>query len=230
MRLEKASHKAIQYACKMFHYAKTVPNVGLAYSVFNDKKEWCGVICFGMGATNNIGMPYGLKQGQVIELVRMAMNGKQKSTTKAMSIALKLLNKDAPNVKLIVSYADSEQGHYGTIYQATNWIYTGFSTDTNLIINGKREHRRTLGSRFGTCSADAIRQKGYKVEVLKTKPKWKYIYPLDKKLISMCKEMSKPYPKKKHAAEVLTVAHQDSILKEGFDSTLPLNKIVKDAI
>ena len=183
MRLERASHKAVKYACLNFHYAKAVPNVGLAYNVFNKNKEWCGVICYGIGATNNIGRPYGLSQGQIVELVRMALNGKQESTTKAMSIAIRLLKKDAPNVKLIVSYADSEQGHYGIIYQATNWYYTGFSTDTNLIVNGKREHRRTLASRYGTCSSEKLKLKGHNVEILKTKPKLKYIYPLDKSLI-----------------------------------------------
>jgi hypothetical protein len=196
MRLEIASNKAIKYACMNFHYSRAVPNVGLAYNVFNNKNEWCGVICYGVGATNNIASPYNLKQGEVIELLRMALNGKQESTTKAMAISLKLIKKNAPNVKLIVSYADSEQGHFGTIYQATNWYYTGFSTDTNLIINGKREHRRTLGSRFGTCSSEKIKLMGYEVKVLKTKPKWKYIYPLQKSLIPMCKSMSKTYPKK----------------------------------
>ena len=196
MRLEKASHKAIKYACLNFHYAKSVPNVGLGFAVFNNKNEWCGVVCYGLGATNNISSPYNLAQGQVIELVRMALNGKQESTTKVLSISLRLIKQYAPNVKIIVSYADSEQGHFGTIYQATNWIYTGFSTDTNLIVNGIREHRRTLGSRFGTCSSEKIRALGYKVEVLKTKPKWKYIYPIDKKLKPLCKLLSKPYPKK----------------------------------
>ena len=196
MRLEKASHKAIKYACLNFHYAKSIPNVGIGFSVFNDLNEWCGVICYGIGATNNIAKPYDLNQGQVIELLRMALNGKQESTTKAMSISLKLIKKYAPNVKLIVSYADSEQGHIGTIYQATNWYYTGFSVDTNLIINGKREHRRTVGSRFGTCSAEKLKQAGYTVQSIKTKPKWKYIYPIDKALVNLCKSISKPYPKK----------------------------------
>ena len=195
MRLEIASYKAIKYACINFHYAKAVPNVGLAYNVFNKKNEWCGVICYGIGATNNIAQPYNLKQGEVIELVRMALNGKQESTTKAMAISLKLIKKNAPNVKLIVSYADSEQGHYGIIYQATNWIYTGFSVDTNLIVNGERKHRRSLGSKYGTCSAVELRKKGLDVEVLKTKPKWKYIYPLHKSLIPFVQSLSKPYPK-----------------------------------
>jgi len=196
MRLEIASSKAVKYACLKFHYAKAVPNVGLAFAVFNSKDEWCGVICYGVGATNNIASPYKLKQGEVIELLRMALNGKQESTTKALSISLKLLKKYAPNVKIVVSYADSEQGHFGTIYQATNWIYTGYSTDTNLIVNGERKHRRTLGSKFGTCSSEKIRALGYDVEVLKTKPKWKYIYPIKKDVLTMCKLLSKPYPKK----------------------------------
>ena len=29
--------------------------------------------------------------------------------------------------KVIVSYADTSQGHNGYIYQATNWLYTGLS-------------------------------------------------------------------------------------------------------
>ncbi len=196
MRLEKASYKAIRYACLNFHYAKSIPNVGLAYSVFNDKKEWCGVICFGLGAANNIAKPFGLNQGNVIELLRMALNGKQESTSKSMSIAMKLVKKDAPNVKILVSYADSEQGHIGSIYQATNWYYIGYSTDTNLVINGKREHRRSLGSRYGTSSIEKLKNKGLKVELIKTKPKWKYIYPIDKNMINLCKSLSKPYPKK----------------------------------
>lgn len=199
MRLEIASHKAIKYACMNFHYAKAVPNVGMAFNVFNGNNEWCGVICYGIGATNNIGKPYGLNQGQVIELLRMALNGKQESTTKALSLSIKLAKKKNPNVKLIVSYADSEQGHYGIIYQATNWFYTGFSVDTNLIVDGKREHRRTLGSRLGTCSSEKIKAMGKDVKILRTLPKWKYIYPLDKSLIPLCKSLSKPYPKK-HAA------------------------------
>ena len=93
MRLEKASAKAIRYAILNWHYSKSVPLVQLAYAVFNSKNEWCGVICYGIGATNNIGKPYGLVQGQIVELLRMALNGKQESTTKALAISLKLLSK-----------------------------------------------------------------------------------------------------------------------------------------
>ena len=196
MRLEKASYKAIKYACLNFHYAKAVPVNVTGYSVFNNNKDWCGVILFGSGATNNLAEPYGLKSGQVIELVRIALNGKQDGTGKALSIALKKIKKDIPLVQLVISYADSEQGHIGIIYQATNWIYTNSSVDTNLIVNGIRYHRRSLCSKYGTSSLQALKAKGLDVKQIRTKPKWKYIYPLDKSLIPMCKAMAKPYPKK----------------------------------
>jgi hypothetical protein len=224
MRLEIASTKAIKYACLNFHYAKAVPNVGIAFNVYNQNNEWCGVICYGVGATNNIASPYDLKQGQVIELLRMALNGKQESTTKALAISIKLVAKKNPNVKLLVSYADSEQGHFGTIYQATNWFYTGYSVDTNLIVNGKREHRRTLGSRLGTCSKEKIESMGFDVKVLKTKPKWKYVYALEKSLIPLCKSLAKPYPK---PAALPHKGEGQSFQTEGaFDSTVPLNNSV----
>ena len=202
MRLEKASYKAIKYACMNFHYAKALPVNVTGFSVFNEDNIWCGVILFGSGATNNLAEPYGLKQGQVVELVRIALNGKHESTSKALSIALKLIKKNLPLCKLVVSYADSEQGHFGTIYQATNWTYTNYSTDNIFIVNGIKTHRRTLNSRYNTSSFEALKKLGLNVIPVKTKPKWKYIYPIDKSLIPFCKSLSKPYPKKETNAAI----------------------------
>ena len=42
--------------------------------------------------------------------------------------AFKLIKKDFPKVKAIISYADGEQGHKGTIYQATGFHYQGNSS------------------------------------------------------------------------------------------------------
>jgi hypothetical protein len=203
MKLELASAKAVRYACLNFHYAKAVPTVSLSFNVFNSKNEWCGVICYGKGANTNISKPYGLMQGEVIELLRMALNGKQESTTKAMSISLKLIKKYAPLVKLVVSYADYEQGHIGTIYQATNWYYTGYSTGTDVIVNGKRQHKKTIASKFNTNSIESLKSKGLDIKTQKSKPKWRYIYPIDKRMIEICKKLQKPYPKKENIAVTL---------------------------
>lgn len=191
MILKKASSKAIKYACLKFHYAKVLPVVRIAYSVFNNKNEWCGVITFGGGAGAFMGMPYGLNQGQYLELTRMALNGKQESTSKAMAIAIKLIKKQSPTVKLLISYADKGQGHYGTIYQACNWVFVeeSESSGEEVFYKGKWCHNRTPSS---VLSKEAFR----KLAKRKKPGKRKYVYPLNKDMELLTSKIKKPYPKK----------------------------------
>jgi len=182
MRLEKASFKAIKYACLNFHYAKRVPAQPLCgYSIFNNKSEWCGVIVFNNGV-GNIEKPFNLKKGEVCELVRIALNGKQDKTSRALSIALKLFKKHNPLVKLIVSYADSDF-HKGTLYKASNFIYIGSKkTGNEYIYNNKSVHSRSI-SKTGYSKQFGIFRKTIKkkdCEVIKKGVKHKFIYFLDK--------------------------------------------------
>jgi len=190
MRLVRASKKAVKYACIKFHYAGVVPAQYIGYSVFNKVGEWCGVILFGGGASANMGKPYKLKYGEYLELTRMALNGKQESTSKAMALAIRLIKKDCPTVKLLISYSDKGQNHYGTIYQATNWYFVeeSESSGKDYFYKGKWRHDRTLN----TYSKEFLS----KLETRKRSGKRKYLYPLDKGLISLCKQLAKPYPKK----------------------------------
>jgi len=193
MRLEKASYKAIKYACLNFHYAKSVPVNVFGYSVFNDKKEWCGVVLYGSGASNNLGKQLNLKQGQYLELVRMALNGKQEKTSKCLSLSIKLITRSLPLVKALISFADNGQNHLGIIYQATNWYYTGkFKGDKEYYIQGRWMHPRTVGSINGSRAKDKL-PKG--TIIRNGSSKFRYIYPLRKDMIPLCKELSKPYPK-----------------------------------
>lgn len=84
MKLTRANAKAIRYACMNFHYAKAVPVNTIGYNVWNADGEWCGVVLFGTGATPNLARPYGMAQGEVLELVRVALNGKQETTSMAV--------------------------------------------------------------------------------------------------------------------------------------------------
>lgn len=49
----------------------------------------------------------------------------------------------------VISYADTEHGHAGIVYQATNWIYTGatVSHDKAYLVDGIRTHPMTLRDR-----------------------------------------------------------------------------------
>lgn len=208
MKLTKATPQAIKYACTNYHYSRSVPANPIGYNVYNDSGEWCGVILYAVGATPNIGKPYGLPTGGVLELVRVALNGKQEHTSQAVAASLKALKNDVPQCRLVVSFADCDQHHLGTIYQATNWLYVGQMNKGSRggwIIHGKKTHPKTIHSRIVTINGKrqhcpqttaAVRQFFDKdAEEFFTEGKRKYLMPLDKKMRKQLLPLAKPYPK-----------------------------------
>ena len=211
MLLNKASKKAMLFAVKNFHYSRTRPaGATFGYNVFNKKKEWCGVIMYGRGGCPSMGHAYNLKHGEMLELVRVALNGKQESTSKALAISLKLIKKECPTVKMIVSYADKGQNHTGIIYQATNWNYVGQSKSSGYEYwyRGKWTHSKTI--------SNAKKDRGLRADLLKKRKvsgKIKYLYPLNKIMRKKIEAISKPYPKKL-GIDGVSVAHLTTSKKE----------------
>ena len=206
MTLTKATNEAIRYACKHYHYSHSVPANPVGYNVYNDAGEWCGCILYALGATPNIGRPYNLPVGGVMELVRVALNGKQGQTSRAVSASLKRLHNDVPQCRLVVSYADVDQGHLGTIYQATNWIYEGLSKgDTYFIVHGKKTHRKSISSRIVTIDGKRMpcpstlpmvqRFFDKDATVFRSEGKRKYLMPMDKQMRRQILPLAKDYPK-----------------------------------
>ena len=203
LKIDWASHKAASYACKNWHYSKSVPVGKLVKVGVWENKIFIGVVLFGRGANKNMLKPYNLNADQGCELVRIALTNHIAPVSKIMSIAISYLKKSNPKLELIVSYADSNQGHHGGIYQATNWIYAYTSKLDALIVNGKQVHRKTLYSRYGHSSVDKLTTAGFKVEKLSGQGKHCYLMPLNKNIRKKIIPLSKPYPKrvKKQALE-----------------------------
>ena len=108
-----------------------------------------------------------------------------------------MLKREMPGIRLLVSYADLNQGHEGRIYQASNWVFvgkTGF--EAGIMLQGKLTHRRTINSKYGTSDIEWLQ---HHVDPRATryegKPKYKYLLPLDGDIVERLKQLSKPYPK-----------------------------------
>lgn len=156
--------------------------------VWEDDK-FIGCVIFSRGANNHLLQPYGLTQLEGCELTRIALDTHKTPVTKIMSIAIKMLKKQSPKLKLIVSFADYRQKHYGKIYQAGNWIYTGFVKSTpDFFINGRWQHQRNVHSLYGTIKGVNVpkRDGGYRL---------RYLMPLTDELKQQVIKLSKPYPK-----------------------------------
>ena len=203
LKVDWATHTAAKYACENWHYSKCMP-VGKIIKVgaWEDGK-FIGVVLFSRGANNRIGMPYGLEQTEICELTRVALRKHKCFVSEILAEAIRFLKKKSPDLQMIVSYADCEQGHKGGIYQATNWIYEGKTKgERYFIVNGKKTHTKSIHSKFKSkykdysCSLKWIRKNVDKnaTEYI-TVGKHKYLMPLNKKMRKKIKGLHKPYPK-----------------------------------
>jgi len=194
--INNCSYEAARYAVLHWHYSQAMP-VGklIKYGTW-ENGVFIGAVLFGRGVNRNIGKPYKLGQHEVCELVRVALTRHDCQVTKIISQCISLIKKNNPRLRLIVSYADSSQDHTGIIYQAGNWIYTSGSTEPNLFLNGKQVHGRSVGAKYGTRSLSWLKDNVDKsARYEEGLPKYKYLYPLDKKMRKQIMPLSKQYPK-----------------------------------
>lgn len=189
LKIDWASFEATKFACKNWHYSHSVPAGKLVKIGVWENKIFKGVVIFSRGANRSIGSPYNLDQTKVCELTRIALTKHYTPVTKIVSIAIKMLKDFCPDIKLIVSYADADQGHKGQIYKAGNWIYTGHilkdTKDASIVIRGKKTHGRTIHNRYGN-QKDRLGFLHKNVDptayAFVTKGKHKFLYVLDEKI------------------------------------------------
>lgn len=71
---------------------------------------------------------------EFIELHRLAFTEElpKNSESRAIAMAIKLLRKYAPHVKVLISYADATQCGDGTIYRASGFVLTGIKKNNTM--------------------------------------------------------------------------------------------------
>ena len=117
---------------KAHHYSgKVVNNSNLHFGVFYEGRLH-GVMSFGppLDKSKIQGLVEGTGWNEFIELNRMAFDDvlPRNSESRAISIAMKLIRKNAPQIKWVISFADGCQCGDGTIYRASGFVLTGYSS------------------------------------------------------------------------------------------------------
>lgn len=185
------------------HYAKRFPSVSYAFGLF-EGKQLVGVVTYGTPSSSP------LRRGVagddyipcVLELNRLCLlNNKKNEASYLVSKSLKML----PKNKIIISFADTSQGHQGYVYQACNFSYHGLSAKrTDWALYSKPHlHGQTIGDEFRGMKnrAALMRQKYGDDFYLKPRPrKHRYIYLVGSKkwkktVKSKIKYRQQPYPK-----------------------------------
>lgn len=224
LHIDWSTHEATDYACKHWHYSKTLPMPPLVKIGVWEFNRFIGVVLFSRGASANIMRPYGLTMQQGCELTRVALNSHVSPVSMIVKHAIKFLKKNSPALRLIVSFADPAYNHHGGIYQAGNWIYTGLTaTKVEYLHNGRRLHTRQVSStglvvQFGKQTR-VPRPEDCKV--VKLPGKHRYLMPLDKAMREQIAPLAKPYPKR--AASIDSDACSSQLQKGGATPTAALN-------
>jgi hypothetical protein len=133
------SEEAVPWILKK-HYAKRLPSISYAFGLYDDI-ELKGIVTFGMPASNSLceGVCGVENKHLIIELNRLCLQDNTKNQASFLvSNAIRLL----PKPMVIVSYADTAQGHIGYVYQATNFLFTGTTKERTDMDAGEGKHSR----------------------------------------------------------------------------------------
>jgi hypothetical protein len=202
IRLDWIGYDAANYAALNWHYSKKMPMFKSNFIGVWEYGKFKGVIIFGRGANAQISKAFGLEQIEVCELTRVALTKHSTPVSKCIAIACRMIKQKNPKVRVLVSYADSHQGHHGGIYQAANWIYLGETFATYIEVFGKIYHGRPFANKWPNKHGYPSRFEYVKNEVdpnakrVKQAAKYKYVYPLDAEMKSILVPQAKPYPKR----------------------------------
>ncbi len=179
---------------KKHHYTHGCHNgPSPCYGLF-EGEELIGVLMFATPCSENVrssifGPEY---KDSVTELHRLHILDITPKNTESWFIGqcLKLLKTDKPQIKAVISFSDSTEGHDGTIYKATNAYRIGHTGSAMFYKDkdGRLRHPRQCGINISKEKANELDW----VPVKRcAKNRYLYLLPTDKrekkKLIKMCK-------------------------------------------
>ena len=187
--VQRVSRQDVSSFIENNHYSGNINGCisDFCYALYDNLGEMKGALFYGRMAMANQWKRFSDNPDNVIELRRLCCVDDTPKNTESYFIgkSLKLLESDWMK-GIVVSYADKEYGHNGTIYKASNFTMVGEVAGAKVIIyNGKQYHDKAIRTKYkGQLKPFAKRIKDaldsgdayYK----KTAGKYTYIYQLEK--------------------------------------------------
>jgi len=206
LRIAPCDYEAAKFACLRWHYSQTIPANKSNYIGVWENKIFVGAIIFGLGAAPSLGKPYGLGIFEICELTRVALGKHHHAVTRMIAIALKMLKRHNPGLRMVVSFADKLHGHHGGIYQGGGWIYAGTTQPSQMwkLLDGSLVDPRRFNGHGHNKSMQVPRGS----VLIRTPPKHRYLMPLDDEMRAKIAPLAKPYPKRAGSAASGTIDFQ----------------------
>lgn len=145
------SKLANEFIRKHHYSGKVVNNSCLHFGAFLDGGLH-GVMSYGPSLDKKkiMGLVEGTGWNEFLELNRMAFDEylPRNSESRCIAYSIKLIKKNAPHVKWIISFADGCSCGDGTIYRASNFVLTMIKPNAGLLLmpDGSVIHQLTVQS------------------------------------------------------------------------------------
>ena len=147
---------------KKYHYLRSLPPPSEIFGLFPNNPGWqndiYGVALYGVSQAPTVRDAFGPPNAtRMYELMRVWVAERMPGNVTSFLVqrSLKIQARD-----IIISYADSSVGHFGTIYQACNFVYTGTSQQRyDYTIKGSEHLHHTTVTK-GKTVAELRREHG----------------------------------------------------------------------
>lgn len=189
-KVSLCTRKEITSFVESWHYSKSINGVisDYCFKLEDEQGNLIGAMIYGRLAMASCWKKYVSEESHLLELRRLCCIDDTPRNTESYFIGktLKWLAKNT-NVLKIVSYADRNFGHEGTIYKASNFSDGGDTSSGRVIVyQGKRYHDKCIRAKYrGELKPFALRVKEAlskgEAYYLKTLPKHIYLYNLNRK-------------------------------------------------
>jgi len=151
MAVKHCTRQEVQSFIETHHYSKSINGCIADYCFsLNCDGALIGAAFFGRMAMAGQWKKYGSVESDVIELRRLCCIDETPKNTESFFIGamLRWMKKNTTH-KIVVSYADAEHGHVGTIYKASNFKYLGRAAGAKVILyEGKTYHDKTIRTKY----------------------------------------------------------------------------------
>lgn len=209
--VERCDGETIRKMVKENHYLHSVPPITNAWVLvdneqertdtlpFFDLKKPVGVVTYGPSFSPAVAhslLGEKSKMDQILELNRLWIHDDVPRNAASYLVGNTLSGTARP---LIISYADTGEGHIGYVYQATNWWYAGTSEDRMSWKIPDEGDTRSITEKM---SYDEVREKyGDRAEKIERSKKHRYVYfacdaRTERSLKEQCQwDLTRDYPK-----------------------------------
>ena len=199
LRVEPVLPRVVQDIVTQRHYLHSMPAATRKCFGVYCEKALVGAVVFTSGARQGHNLLAAIKPQEMATLARLWLvdDLPKNAESRVIGFVLRYIRQHT-DWKLLLSYADPNAGHVGTIYQATGWLYLGQQEPSSYLDlgDGKLLHPRTVYERYGSNAVGHLRRTGINATRRTVAAKHRYAYVLHPAWRWRLRGMARPYPTK----------------------------------